>query len=679
MKKKLLFKRKAKDISLIPATFVEDKNNVKPENEIVEATPEPTEGGQAKKGLGLKGVKKDKPKKSKAKKEKSPKSSTDKGKSKRLSFGKKNKETQAKNKVKLKERLFRLTLFKKNMVGYLVNLLILVLMAAYIFNGISHLKDLSLSMGTEYSPRVVAIMRIKQLTTQIELDFEKMMANRLPETAMDDIKVYYKEIEYYLDGLKDGGSKYDLTLYKLEDEAELETLRVSLESYYAFKNVLTQRYQNKFQNNNVDNIQMSHDFNTAVELLVGNFDSLEEMIYQDMDVIRTETEGYAYRFRITTLAVFVGTILLSFLIGIFVTRNITKPVKQINDVLTDIATGDGDLTKRLHVSTKDELRTLCDNYNLSMDRIQTLISNVAGEARSFETSSDDINNAMRQASEELEQISSKVMMLSDMIQTNASSTEEATASIEEIASGSHIISENAKNVKEITQNYYESSKDGQKTLEEAVDAMVVISDNSNALKSALNALDTSTKKIEDIVEIIIGISNRVNLLALNASIEAARAGEAGRGFAVVADEIRKLAEETKSSTEQINNNIVEINKASELAISNAELEQDSIKAGVQKIEITQEVFGKILSSVSEIFEQIDKISGAIEQQTNTSEDMAKAMDEISKSSVESSDTVHSISDFISRQVAVVQETSSQVEMLSDHAVELNEKAHQFKF
>jgi methyl-accepting chemotaxis protein len=582
-------------------------------------------------------------------------------------------------KVPLKERLFKLTLFKKNMVGYIVNLLILLAMSAYIFMGISQLTALSLSMGTEYSPRVVAIMRIKQLTTQIHLDFEEIMADKADPDTMDTIKDYYKEIEFYLDALKDGGSKYNMTLVGLEDDVELAELRTSLESYYAFKNVLTQRYQNKFQNEAADSKEIETGFDESFNIVLTSFTNLEEMMYTDMDAIRAETDAYAFRFKITTLVVFLATIVLSFLIGIFVTRNMTRPVKQINDLLIAIATGEGDLTKRLSVNTKDELRTLCDNYNLSMERIQVLVGNVASESKSFENSSNDINSAMKQASEELEQISVKVMQLSDMIQANASSTEEATASIEEIASGSHIISENARNVKEITHQYYQSSQDGQKTLEEAVNAMGIISDNSDALKSALTALDTTTRKIEDIVEIILGISSRVNLLALNASIEAARAGEAGRGFAVVAEEIRKLAEETKVSTEQISNNVSEIGQASARAIANAELEQTSIQTGVSKIELTQAVFKKILESVSEIFEQIDKISLAIEQQSSTSEDMAKAMDEISKSSVESSETVHTISDFINRQVAVVQETSSQVELLADHAIAFTDKAHEFKF
>lgn len=592
---------------------------------------------------------------------------------------KRSKIKEPKEKVSLKKRLTTMTLFKKNLVGYLINILILIMMSFYIFTGISHLKDLSLSMGLEYEPRVSAIMRIKQLTTQIHLDFEEVMADKAQATTMADIKDYYKEIEFYLDALKDGGEKYDVSLIALEDETELATLRTSLEAYYAFKNVITQRYQNKFQNHEVDTQEIESNFDKSFDGVVANFDALEEMMHEDMNEIRIETEAYAYRFQITTVGVFLITIILSLLIAVFVARNITRPVKSINSLLIDIATGEGDLTKRLSVSTKDELRILCDNYNLSMERIQSLIFDVASESKTFESSSVEINRAMKQASDELEQIATKVLSLSDMIQSNASSTEQATASIQEIASGSHLISDNAKNVKHITEDFYKASQDGQGTLNEAVKAINVISENSSALKVALNNLDVASKDIENIVSIIIDISNRVNLLALNASIEAARAGDAGRGFAVVADEIRKLAEETKLSTEQIAKSISQINKASELALSNAALEQQSIETGVEKIEMTQSVLKQILGSVSDIFDKVDSISTAIEQQSITSEDMAKAMDEISKSSIESSDTVKSISDFIDRQVAVVQETSSQVDLLAEHSQNLTEKAHQFKF
>jgi len=584
-----------------------------------------------------------------------------------------------KKKIALKKRMFTMTLFKKNLVGYLINIFILLIMSFYIYSGITHLKDLSLSMGLEYEPRVTAIMRIKQLTTEIHLDFEELMVDKAQANTMSDIKNAYKEIEFYLDALKDGGSKYDVTLLALKDEEELKTLRTSLEAYYAFKNVITQRYQNKFQNHELDSQATEAAFDKSFDGVVANFDALEAMMHEDMDDIRNQTEAYAQRLQYTTLGIFLAVIILSLTIAVFVAKNITKPVQSINELLIAIATGEGDLTKRLHVKTKDELRILCDNYNLSMERIQALIAEVAAESKSFENSSVEINNAMKQSSDELEQIALKVLSLSDMIQSNASSTEQATASIQEIASGSHIISENAKTVKTITENYYQSSQDGQQTLEEAVDAIGVISENSHSLKTALNALDDSTKQIENIVSIILDISNRVNLLALNASIEAARAGDAGRGFAVVADEIRKLAEETKVSTEQITGSIVEINKASDLALSNADLEQESIQTGVAKIERTQAVFKKILGSVTDIFDQIDKISIAIEQQSITSEDMAKAMDEISKSSVESAETVQNISDFIDRQVAVVQETSSQVDLLAEHAQGLTDKAHEFKF
>ncbi|MBS7528302.1 hypothetical protein KHM83_16555 [Fusibacter paucivorans] len=269
----------------------------------------------------------------KAKKEKS-------SKFKRKKSDKKPLNAKDGKRVSLKERLFKMTLFKKNMVGYLVNLLILLAMSAYIFTGISQLTALSLSMGTEYSPRVVAIMRIKQLTTQIHLDIEEIMADKAESDTMDAIKDYYKEIEFYLDALKDGGSKYDVTLVGLEDDAELAELRTSLESYYAFKNVLTQRYQNKFQNNAADSKEIETAFDDSFNTVLTSFTNLEAMMYTDMDVIRAETDAYAFRFKMTTLVVFLATIILSFLIGIFVTRNMTRPVKQINDLLIAIAVSD---------------------------------------------------------------------------------------------------------------------------------------------------------------------------------------------------------------------------------------------------------------------------------------------------------------------------------------------------
>jgi len=584
-----------------------------------------------------------------------------------------------KPKEPFKKRVFTMTLFKKNLFGYLINILILFVMSFYIYTSITHLKDLSLTMGLEYEPRVTAIMRIKQIVTEVHLDFEEIMSDKAQANTMSDIKNNYKEIEFYLEALKNGGSEYDITLMALENESELQTLETSLETYLDFKDVLSQRYQNKFQNHGIDSQAIESAFDKSFDAVVENFDILEAMMHEDMDAIKVQTESYAQRLQVTTLGIFLATIALSLAIAIFVARNITKPVKSINELLIAIATGEGDLTKRLHVNTKDELRILCDNYNLSMARIQSLIADVASESKSFESNAIEIDSAMKESSGELEQIALKVLSLSDMIQSNASSTEQATASIQEIASGSHIISENAKTVKNITENYYQSSQDGQRTLEDAVDAIGVISKNSQSLKTALNALDDATKQIENIVSIIIDISNRVNLLALNASIEAARAGDAGRGFSVVADEIRKLAEETKVSTEQITGSIVEINKASDLALNNADLEQESIQIGVSKIERTQKVFQKILSSVTEIFDQIDKISTAIEQQSVTSEDMAKAMDSISAVSVESSETVQNISDFIDRQVAVVQETSSQVALLAERSKELTDKAHEFKF
>lgn len=237
-----------------------------------------------------------------------------------------------------------------------------------------------------------------------------------------------------------------------------------------------------------------------------------------------------------------SSILLFFLVTLFliswVTRHwITRPIARLNDLIRDMATGEGDLTKRLEVLTQDEVGLLAVNINLFVEKLGHGFHQIKNSTSILSSSLTQISATSEELSSNFETMSSQIHSISDTIN-------DINNHIQEIS----VLSENMKTQAETSTDL---SNQGQQTNQILVVQIGNLQSSEKDFVKDLQNLQTHSDEISTIISVIEDIADQTNLLALNAAIEAARAGEAGRGFAVVADEIRKLAEKTQNSTKEI--------------------------------------------------------------------------------------------------------------------------------
>ncbi|MBB1607914.1 chemotaxis protein [Pseudomonas sp. UME83] len=300
------------------------------------------------------------------------------------------------------------------------------------------------------------------------------------------------------------------------------------------------------------------------------------------------------------IATLVAIVAIIFLLGMLI-RVLMQPLTDMGRAMQDIAQGEGDLTKRLKVDSRDEFGLLAEAFNRFVARIHESIREVAGTARQLHDVSQLVVNA-----------SNSSMANSD---EQATRTNSVAAAINELGAAAQEIARNAADASHHASDASHQAGDGRQVVEQTIAAMNQLSEKISYASTHIEALNSRTVNIGQILEVIKGISEQTNLLALNAAIEAARAGEAGRGFAVVADEVRNLAHRAQESAQQIQGMIEELQVGAREAVNTM---GESQRYSLESVEIANRA-GQRLASVTGRISEIDamnqSVATATEEQT----------------------------------------------------------------
>lgn len=390
-------------------------------------------------------------------------------------------------------------------------------------------------------------------------------------------------------------------------------------------------------------------------------------------IIKTEKNMFMALGTIGVVNFFFAILYALFLSGI-----ISKPIRKLNTLLKDIAEGEGDLTKELHVKSRDELNEMSSGFNKFVYKIKTVIMKVKEQSENLNSSVTEINIAIENSNNNIQDIAARMDVVTDAVQSNSSLAEEISASIEEVSNGASVVSGQAVEIDQNSQNMMASVNEGVDKLGEVQDSINTVKASSQEIFVIMREFNELSAQIQNITKMITDISDQTNLLALNAAIEAARAGDAGRGFAVVAEEIRQLAEQSKESANSITNIVNEINVKSEDAYDKIKDEQSIVDVCVLKAEETNSEFGNIIKLIRDVVENINNISSLSQNQSAIIEEIATGINDFSQVTQNTAESADQINERIEEQAGTFEEIGAQSEMLKALSDKLDAEVGKFK-
>jgi methyl-accepting chemotaxis protein len=350
---------------------------------------------------------------------------------------------------------------------------------------------------------------------------------------------------------------------------------------------------------------------------------------QAVQAMKAEIDGNARMTFIISLILGAVAIVVGSLMVMAVAQSVKRSLDEVSQSMADLAAGAGDLTKRMVVSTADEVGRTSMAFNRFMEGLQGIIRHVRED-------SERLASAASELSATAANVAQASHTQSEASAATASAVEEITASIGSVA-------QSAEDVRNLSNKGLDSTQQGNRALSQLVGEINVVESAVNSIADSVREFVKSTQTITNMTKQVKDIAEQTNLLALNAAIEAARAGEQGRGFAVVADEVRKLAEKSSHSASEIDTVTRVLGQQSESVDKAIQAGLQSLRTSQDTVEHVTTVLAEANKAVTHANQGVDGITRSVREQTTASADISRNIERIARMTEENSHAMSEVS------------------------------------
>ncbi|WPP39381.1 methyl-accepting chemotaxis protein [Paenibacillus hunanensis] len=373
-----------------------------------------------------------------------------------------------------------------------------------------------------------------------------------------------------------------------------------------------------------------------------------------------------------------AVIIISLLVGSIIAYRITRNMRLVTHTINDIASSGGDLTRRIEVKTNDEVRDLGQATNSLLINLQRIIKDVQSNTVQLALASEQLEKGAYENSRASDEVAQSIQKIALGSERQVSRTEDISSVVEQSIAGLGMVADTSEAVAGMARQTQELATVGGEKIQNSVQSVQSMATAFRAIETGVNELSQRSQQILSITGYISQTSTQTNLLALNAAIEAARAGEHGRGFSVVADEIRKLADQSSHSTQEITAIIQSMTAAIDSIVELVTSTTSQVDDGVVMLGEAGETFDRIMGQIGQLNVQINEVAGSVAEMSKGNQAVGTSLQEINSITEDMAAFTEEVSAMTEEQTASLAEMVSTTAQLKQMSTSLQEVVDQFK-